>query len=372
MKVLVTGGAGFIGSHVVDALVARGHQVIVFDNIDPQAHPSGIPKHVLSSGAGVCIASVTERDSLEMALKGTDAVIHFAAAVGLTQSQYQVKHYLDTNIGGTANLLDIISHGYRPKKVVVAASMSSYGPGRYFCPRCRKDIYPPPRTDATMSRGNWDQMCPVCDERLMPDATTEDAPLNSQNMYAMSKKVQEEMVLNICKTYDVPAVSLRLYSTYGPRQCQGNPYTGVVAIFMGALRAGRPPVIYEDGGQMRDFIYVSDVVMATIMALESNKGDGQAFNVGSGKPVTIATLAKWIGEELGSDIAPLVPGRYRSGDIRHGFGDVTKLRQTYGWEPRVSLHEGIGRLRKWSEANNPESPPPAVDDEMKKYGLLKG
>jgi dTDP-L-rhamnose 4-epimerase len=348
-KVLILGGCGFVGSHTADALSRQGHRVTVFDNLNKQVHRSGLPSY------WPCDVEFVEGDvrnlgALTKVVAMAEVIYHLAAAVGVGQSMYEISDYCSCNIQGTANLLQAIldSHS-RPEKLIVASSMSIYGEGRYSCTSCNT-VAPLPRRITQLKQRQWELNCPNCHSVLQPLATPEDKPLQCTSVYALSKKAQEEMALLFGETYDVPTVALRYFNIYGPRQALSNPYTGVAAIFASRLLNGNPPVVFEDGQQMRDFVNIRDVVQANLLALSSKGGDGMALNVGSGKPVTIAEVATEIAQMLGADVEPTVPGVYRAGDIRHCFADISKTQALLGYKPRMSFRQGTSELVDWLES----------------------
>ncbi|MCS6862715.1 MAG: SDR family NAD(P)-dependent oxidoreductase, partial [Abditibacteriales bacterium] len=348
-RVLVTGGAGFIGSHIVEGLVARGYRVTVFDSLDPQVHPdSQLPKY-LSKDVEFVLGDVRDYLAFKEVVVKAEVVFHQAAAVGVGQSQYQIRHYVEVNTLGTANLLDIIAnHKTNVRKIIIAASMSSYGEGCYRCEACGP-VRPPLRSEEQMARGDWELHCPQCDVTLTPTPTDENAAQVCTSIYAFTKRHQEEMALLIGKTYNIPVVALRYFNVYGPRQSLSNPYTGVAAIFLSRLKNDRPPVIYEDGLQTRDFVSVHDVVQANLLALEKEEANFEVFNVGTGRAVTIRHVAETLAQRLGKDIPPEITHRFRKGDVRHCFASIEKIRQRLGYEPKVSFEEGMAELVAWSQ-----------------------
>src|SRR3989338_8986047 len=349
MKILVTGGAGFIGSFLVDRLVRDGHEVRIYDNLDPQVHRHQKKPAYLNKGAEFIQGDVRDRESLAKALEGIEVIFHEAAAVGVGQSQYQIKHYMDVNTGGTANLLDILANRkHRVQKIIVAASMSSYGEGGYRCATCG-DLRPPTRPEAQLAKKQWELLCPQCKAILTPIPISETAERQCQSMYALSKMDQEEMVLNFGKTYGIPAVALRYFNVYGPRQSLSNPYTGVAAIFMSRIKNNRSPVVYEDGLQTRDFISVHDIVEANILAMTKSEANEGAFNVGSGQKLSILDIANVLIELYGSSIRPQVTCRFRKGDIRHCIADISKVKTKLGFKPKVSFQEGMKELIHYSQ-----------------------
>ncbi len=353
MKILVTGGAGFIGSFLVDELVKKGHQVTAFDNLEAQVHPEKrLPAYpVFNTGRAKFIkGDIRKLNDLKKAIKNIEIIFHFAAAVGIGQSQYEVKRYVETNIGGTANLLDlIVNNKNKIKKLILAASMSEYGEGEYRCSSCGI-VQPELRVLRQLKRKDWEPYCPACQRILKPVATRESARLNVNSIYAITKKTQEELVLNIGKTYFLPVVVLRFFNVYGPRQSLSNPYTGVMAIFLSRIKNSKAPIIYEDGSQSRDFISVYDVVRANILAMEKEKADYQIFNLGSGKATTILKIAERLTKATGKSIKPEITNKFRKGDIRHCFADIGKIKRLLGFQPRINLEEGIEELVDWSKS----------------------
>lgn len=374
-KILVTGGAGFIGSHLVDRLIKKRYRVTVFDNLEPQVHPDGLPEyHNLK--ARFIRGDIRKKKDLKEVVADADAIVHFAAAVGVGQSQYQIAKYVETNIQGTANLLDVLANEkHRVKKLVVASSMSIYGEGLYECRKCGRvkpplrdfDVSPP----ESLPPGYWEPKCPFCKGVLKPVPTPEETPLVSNSIYAVSKKEQEEMVLLIGKTYGIPSVALRFFNVYGPRQSLSNPYTGVSAIFLSRIKNHNPPVVYEDGLQSRDFIWVGDIVDACILSMEREEANYQVFNVGSGKPVSILEIANVLIKLLGiRDVKPEVTYGFRKGDVRHCYADTAKIKKMLGFEPQVSFEDGLKRLINWSRDVKAEDRFVKASGELKKRNLI--
>ncbi|MBI4145226.1 SDR family NAD(P)-dependent oxidoreductase [Candidatus Woesearchaeota archaeon] len=354
--VLVTGGAGFIGSFIVDELLRRGHRVRILDNLEPQVHKvfGGVPPY-LNKKAELLVGDVRDRNTIKDALNDVDIVFHEAGMVGVGQSQYQIQRYLDANVMGTAQLLDVLANEkHAVKKILVAGSISEYGEGSCACPECGI-VNPPLRPEEQLKRKDWELHCPECNSTLAPVGTKEDKLLDVNSIYAISKQAQEQMVLNIGKTYGIPAVSLRYWNTYGPRQSLGNPYTGVCAIFMSRLKNNQPPVIFEDGKQRRDFVSVHDIVQANMLAMESEAANGQIFNVGSGQNYSILEIAQTLAKMYGRAISPQVTGDFRKGDVRHCFADISKIRQKLGFKPGVTLEAGLNELKEWVDGA------PAID-----------
>ncbi|MCX7826405.1 MAG: SDR family NAD(P)-dependent oxidoreductase [Verrucomicrobiae bacterium] len=367
-KILVTGGAGFIGSFLVDALVQRGHDVTVFDNFEPQVHGRKRPDY-LNKAAHYVKGDVTDLATLKKVVLKAEVIFHEAAMVGVGQSQYQIRRYTDVNVLGTANLLDILANNkHRCRKLIVAASMSSYGEGLCEC-REHGIVRPPLRSERDVAGGVWELRCPQCGGIAKPAPTPETASLVCNSIYAQTKKDQEEMVLMFGRTYGLPAVALRYFNVYGPRQSLSNPYTGVCEIFMSRIKNGRRPVVYEDGGQTRDFVSVHDIVQANLLAMEKPSADGQVFNVGTGKPISVAEVARVLARVYGADIEPEITGRFRKGDVRHCFPDIGKARALLGYEPRVGFDAGMRELAEWSRQTQAKDRFKQAALELKKRGL---
>lgn len=346
-KILVTGGAGFIGSHLVDGLIERGYKVRVLDNLYRQIHPTGKLPQYFNKKAEFLKGDVTKKNDWLRALSGVDAIYHFAAAVGVGQSMYEIEHYVKVNSFGTGLLLDILANKpHRIKKVIVAASMSSYGEGTYRCRKCGL-VRPLLRDMNRLKKHDFVLYCPTCSGIVTPVATSEDAKQNSNSIYAITKKNQEEMVLNIGLAYGIPAVSLRYFNVYGSRQSLSNPYNGVVAIFMSRIKNKKVPIINEDGLQTRDFIHIKDVTNANIIALESSKADYQVFNIGSGKPVTIRKVAEILTRLYKSKVKAEISKKVRKLDVRHCYADISKI-SSLGWKPKVSFEDGLKEVIEWS------------------------
>ncbi|HIE29682.1 TPA: SDR family NAD(P)-dependent oxidoreductase [Candidatus Poribacteria bacterium] len=353
MKILITGGAGFIGSHIADVLIKQGHSVRLYDNLTPQVHTQ-IPEY-LNEEAEFIQGDIRNRDELAKAIKDVEVIFHKAAAVGVGQSMYQIRRYTDVNALGTANLLDILANEkHRVQKLIVAASMSEYGEGAYQCETCGI-VYPKQRSLKQLQQRQWEMFCPNCSKPVQPVATNENKPLQPTSIYAISKQIQEQMCLCVGEAYNIPVVALRYFNIYGARQSLNNPYTGVMAIFSSRILNDNPPLIFEDGLQTRDFVHISDIVQANLLAMNSDKANGRVFNVGTGQATTICKVAELLLEALQSDrslrsgqvLKPEIVNRFRIGDIRHCFADISKIRDTLGFEPKVTLTDGIKELMDW-------------------------
>jgi dTDP-L-rhamnose 4-epimerase len=347
-RVLVTGGAGFIGSHLADELLAKGYEVRVFDALAPQVHGEGRKRpQYLDPEVELVTGDTCEKEALQRALDGVDSVFHFAAAVGVGQSMYEVAHYTRTNNLGTAVLLEALIE--QPvEKLVVASSMSLYGEGLYRgadgqVREARE------RTLEQLRSGDW-EVRGADGEVLRPSPTPETKSPAIASVYALSKYDQERMCLMIGRAYRIPTVALRFFNAYGPRQALSNPYTGVLAIFASRFLNGNAPAIFEDGLQQRDFVSVHDVARACRLALEQPGAAGEVFNVGSGQPQTVLDIASRLARVMGrSEVRPEILGKYRVGDIRHCFADISKARAVLGYEPQVTLDDGMAELASWLE-----------------------
>lgn len=370
MKVLITGGAGFIGSHIADALIAKGHKVRIFDILHPQVHGEKRQKpDYLNPKAEFIQGDVCDYKALKKAVSGMDAVYHEAAAVGVGQSMYQVREYTETNVMGTANLLHILANEkHRVRKLIVASSMSIYGEGKYECPRCGV-ICPAMRREKDLQAGRWEMRCPVCRRTAEPVPTDEDKPLRPTSVYAVTKRDQEELCLSIGIAYKIPTVALRYFNVYGPRQALSNPYTGVCAIFSSRILNNNPPVIWEDGNQMRDFVHVQDIVQANILALEKSEADYQVFNVGTGCGVSIHDVAEQLSAHLGKPFQAEYPGKFRAGDIRHCFADISKIKRMLGYRPTLFFDEGVPILIEWARQQSCEDKMNQAMKELRSKGL---
>ena len=379
--ILVTGGAGFIGSHLVDALVARGHRVRVFDNLDPQVHGDlgqrGAWPDYCNPAAEYVLGDVRDGAALALAIEGASLIFHEAAVVGVGQSMYEIERYMDVNTRGTAMLLDVLAN--RPdlrqgvRKLVVASSMSIYGEGKYACP-IHGSANPRLRTNEQMARHDWEVRCPVavdsgpCGLALVPRATDEEKPLHCTSIYAISKKDQEEMCLAVGRAYDLRAVALRYFNVYGTRQALSNPYTGVAAIFAGRLLNHNRPMVFEDGLQSRDFVHVSDIVQANLLVMDSPAADYGSFNVGTGQFTTIAGVAEALDGHLGTHLAPEITHQFRAGDIRHCVADISRI-SALGYRPTVQFADGVAGLTEWVGAQSAVDRVDQAHQELVRRGL---
>lgn len=364
--VLITGGAGFIGSHVADELLAAGHSVRVLDSLDPQVHEDGERPAYLDDAVELIEGDVRDADLVGRLVRRADAVIHLAAAVGVGQSMYQIHRYVDVNARGTATLLEAVAR-HPVEKLIVASSMSVYGEGAYR-DQSGELVHPPRRTSKQMAQREWN-LTGADGEVLVPVPTPEQVTPVPTSPYALTKYDQELLTLMTGAAYEVPAVAMRLFNVYGPRQALSNPYTGVMAIFACRLLNGNAPLIYEDGEQLRDFVNVHDVARAFRLALERSDLADAVFNIGSGSAVSIREIATGIGKVLGrDDIAPQIVAKYRVGDVRHCFADISAA-NAVGYRPQVTLEEGLIELAEWLEGQAAVDRVGQAADELNRRGL---
>jgi dTDP-L-rhamnose 4-epimerase len=367
MNTLVTGGAGFIGSHLVDALIQEGHAVRVLDVFDPQVHQGRRPAY-LHPQAEYVAGDIRDREKLRRALQGIEVVFHEAAVVGVGQSMYEIERYVSANVLGTATLLEVLVTERVPiKKLIVAGSMSAYGEGQYACPRCGP-VAPPLRATAQLQAQGWEMACPSCHAAARPVPTPETKPLAPTSVYAVSKRDQEELCLCVGRAYGIPTVVLHYFNVYGTRQSLSNPYTGVCAIFSSQLKHRRAPLVFEDGGQTRDFTHVRDIVRANRFVMQEPRADFRIFNVGTGTPVSIAQLARLLAEGYQVPCEPQITLKFRAGDIRHCYADIAALREL-GWSPTVELSDGLRELVAWGRDTEAEDHVEEAAHELEARGL---
>lgn len=376
-NILITGGAGFIGSNVALKLIAKGYNVTVLDTLSEQIHganPEVTSPLYLSIKDKVRFikGSVTSREDWMQALDDQEAVIHLAAETGTGQSMYEIEKYVQTNIGGTALLLDILTNTkHNVNRVIVAESRAIYGEGKYHCPKCG-DVYPLERKDEDMARGDFECKCPKCGGEVELVATTEDSAIHPSSVYGIGKQVQGQLVHLVCKSIGVESVSYRYQNVYGPGQSLSNPYTGILSIFSTRIKNGNGINIFEDGKETRDFVYIDDVVDATILGLEVPEANGHVFNVGTGIATDVLTVANTLCEKYGIQVPITVSGNYRLGDIRHNFADISLARRILKFEPKWSFSDGIAQFCKWVDLQEvQEDRYEASIEEMKSKGLYK-
>lgn len=374
-KVLITGGAGFIGSHLADQLIEKkGYQISILDNLEEQVHgKTDKPPSYLNKNSEFFRGSVTDYRKLEELVKQNEVIIHLAASVGVGQSMYQIEKYIENNIHGLANLFDILVNcEHNVEKVVIVSSNTVYGETKSQCYKCGQ-VFPKLRTIDQLRNKDWELNCPICGSEVEPLLTDENSPLNPSSVYAFSKLAQEKLGLMIGNTFGINTTVLRFFLVYGTRQALSNPYTGVCSIFSTRAFYGKPPIIFEDGNQTRDFINVSDICQALILAMEKNAANGEIFNVGTGTPITIKDVAEIIINKINPKLKPLYSHQFRVGDIRHCVADISKIKNKLDFSPRITFKEGIDELIEWikvQKVNVKEQSHKAMQELIEK-GLLK-
>lgn len=376
-NVLITGGAGFIGSNLALALIGKGYNVTVLDGLSRQIHgeePYSSPLYLsIKYKVNFIDGTVTSKDDLRAALKGQDAVVHLAAETGTGQSMYEIEKYTTVNIGGTALLLDILTNdkSLQVKKMVIASSRSIYGEGKYQAADGRI-VYPGARADADMAKGDFEVKDPITGEHLQLLPTDEDSKIHPSSVYGISKQNQEQMMLTVGKAISIPAVAFRYQNVYGPGQSLSNPYTGILSIFSTLIKNGKDINIFEDGKESRDFVFINDVVDATILGLEKDEANGKVFNVGSGVATDVLTVANTLKSAYNSSVSVKVTGNYRLGDIRHNYADLSLIKAQLGFQPKYDFTTGIGLFANW--VNSQQVQQSRYEEslaEMKDKGLYK-
>lgn len=350
-RVLITGGLGFIGTEVAKLLVEKRRRVLLFDNLSPQIHGAVPDLSSLSllkcKDVEVFRGDVCRANDWGAVLADVGCVVHLAAETGTAQSMYEISRYTETNVSGTALLLDYLAnHKHHVAKIVLASSRSVYGEGAYLCARCGL-VYPAMRTEETLLSNRWQQGCPTCKNPIVATATSEDAKTAPASIYAATKLAQEDLVRIAGQALGIPTVIFRFQNVYGEGQSLKNPYTGILSIFSNQLRAGKTINLYEDGQESRDFVHVSDVAHAVVLGVSSDGADGSTLNVGSGQPTTVEQIAVLLKERFGSKAQLVVSGQYRLGDIRHGYADITAIHKQLGFAPEISLEQGMDRFVAW-------------------------
>ncbi|RFU46012.1 NAD-dependent epimerase/dehydratase family protein [Paraburkholderia sp. DHOC27] len=377
MKVLITGGAGFIGSNLARRLVADNATVTVLDNLSPQIHGDDPYQSPLFQSLDASVrfieGSVTDREAMERAMEGQDAIVHLAAETGTGQSMYEVSRYIEVNVGGCGLMLDLLVKAKHKtvKKVVVASSRAIYGEGKYRSPALGI-MYPDSREEKDLQAAQFDYLCPYSGEALECLPTDEDSKIHPSSVYGITKHDQEQMVMTVCRAIGIGASALRYQNVYGPGQSLSNPYTGILSIFSTRIKNGNAISIFEDGLESRDFVYIDDVVDATQAALVQPKANDRVFGIGSGQRTAVITVAKKLRALYGSEVPINVTGAFRLGDIRHNYADLTRARELLGFEPKVAFAQGIERFAAW--VNSQQVQPDHYEEsivEMKSRGLYQ-
>lgn len=376
-NILITGGAGFIGSNLAIELVKRGYKVTVLDNLSPQIHGEEAEEKSflylkIKDKVAFIKGDVTVKADWLRAITGNDAIIHLAAETGTGQSMYEIEKYSHVNIGGTALMLDILANcDHSIKKIIVASSRSIYGEGKYRSNEIG-EVYPKHRTAEYMDNADYDVKYPGCFDPLILLPTDENSKIHPSSVYGITKQNQEQMVMTVCPTIGIAAVAFRYQNVYGPGQSLSNPYTGILSIFSTLIKNGKDLTIFEDGKESRDFVYIDDVIIATILGLEKAEANGEVFNVGTGEPTDVLTVANELIKNYKIETKILISGNYRLGDIRHNFADLTKIKNVLGFNPSYNFEKGISIFCKWVATQEIEES--KYDDsilEMKNKGLFK-
>ena len=375
-NILVTGGAGFIGSNLVLKLLDKGYYITVLDNLSPQIHgknpetESSLFKSIKDKVKFIK-GSVTDRENWEKALSNQDAIIHLAAETGTGQSMYQVHKYVDVNINGTALMLDVLVNGdYKIKKVIIASSRAIYGEGKY---RSKEFgiVFPSHRAEEDLNKGDFEVKYPNSSDLTLV-ATDEESKIHPSSVYGITKQNQEQMIMTVCPTLGIAAVAFRYQNVYGPGQSLKNPYTGILSIFSTQIKNGNGINIFEDGKESRDFVYIDDVVDATILGLEKEEANNQIFNVGTGTPTDVYTVAKQLIKNYRIEVPITISGNYRLGDIRHNFADITKISSMLNFVPKISFNQGLEKFTNWVNSQEiQEDYYQKSIEEMKVKGLYK-
>ncbi len=374
-NILITGGSGFIGSMISIKLIEKGYNVRVLDNLSKQIHGENPEENsflynVIKNKVEFIKGDVTNRNDWEKSIMGQDAIIHLAAETGTGQSMYQIEHYTKVNVNGTSILLDILANTkHSIKKIIIASSRSIYGEGKYHSNK-HGIIFPKHRSDLDMQRGIFDIV--LDDELLECIATDEDSKIHPSSVYGITKQNQEQMILTVCPTIGISPVAFRYQNVYGPGQSLSNPYTGILSIFSTLISNNTNISIFEDGMESRDFVYIDDVVRATILGLENNEANGEVFNVGSGIPTSVLEVAENLRNNFNSSVEINITGNYRLGDIRHNYADLTKINKILGFNPEYDFKKGLNEFTNWVKTQNiNKSNYSDSINEMKEKGLLK-
>ncbi|MHA3787234.1 NAD-dependent epimerase/dehydratase family protein [Flavobacterium hauense] len=377
-NILITGGAGFIGSNLALKLVNKGYTVTVLDNLSPQIHGEDPENNSflylkIKGKVRFIKGTVTSKEDWTEAIKGQDAIVHFAAETGTGQSMYLIEKYSEVNIGGTAIMLDSLANKpHSVKKIVVASSRSIYGEGRYWSDELKAYVYPKHRTEEFMSAGDFEVKYKGVSTPLQLVATDEESKIHPSSVYGITKQNQEQMIMTVCPTIGIAPVAFRYQNVYGPGQSLSNPYTGILSIFSTLIRNGKSINIFEDGKETRDFVFIEDVVDATILGLEKDEANGEVFNVGTGEATDVITVADKLIENYKSSTDVVISGNYRLGDIRHNYADMKKIKNLLGFSPSYNFESGIKKFTEWVLTQEVEvSKYETSIAEMKEKGLMK-
>jgi dTDP-L-rhamnose 4-epimerase len=374
-KILITGGAGFIGSNLALELINKGYSVTALDNLSEQVHGDGktSPLYLsIKDKVNFIKGDVRNKADWKKALKDQGIVVHLAAETGTGQSMYEISRYVDVNIQGTAHLLHFLANNHHSvRKVIVASSRAIYGEGKYFCEE-HGIVYPEERREVDLLDGRFECRCPICGGEIKLQATDELSKLHPTSVYGITKHNQEQMVLTVCSSLGIPAIAYRYQNVYGPGQSLSNPYTGILSIFSTQIKNNNQINIFEDGKESRDFVYIDDVIHATVLGIENDSVVNDIFNVGADKPVNVLTVAKTLISKYGSSMEPVITGNFRLGDIRHNYADLSKAKEILGFMPNYNFDTGVGKFVEWVNAQTiKDDKYSASIREMKEKGLFK-
>jgi dTDP-L-rhamnose 4-epimerase len=377
-NILITGGAGFIGSNLALELIEKGYKVTVLDNLSPQIHGENAEKNSflfskIKNRVTFIKGCVTSKEDWKKALLDQDAIVHLAAETGTGQSMYEIEKYTTVNIGGTATMLDLLANNpHKVKKVVIASSRSIYGEGKYWSDELNAAVYPKHRTDDFMMKGNFEVKYSGLIKPLQLVGTDEESKIHPSSVYGITKQNQEQMIMTVCPTIGIAPVAFRYQNVYGPGQSLSNPYTGILSIFSTLIKNGKDINIFEDGKESRDFVFIEDVVAATILGLEKEAANDEVFNVGTGEATDVITVANELIKNYGSNTKVNITGNYRLGDIRHNYADLTKIKSRLGFTPKYNFETGIKKFTDWVLTQEvEESRYEESIAEMKEKGLFK-
>lgn len=372
-KILITGGAGFIGSNLASKLIEKGHQVTVLDNLSEQIHgKKSAFLETFTDQLNFIQGDVRNAEDWKKALQSQEIVVHLAAETGTGQSMYEVQKYTDVNVNGTAIFLDyLVNSPHSIQKVIIASSRAIYGEGKYEC-QTHGIIYPEERKESDLYNGDFEPKCPICNENLKVLPTDENAKIHPSSIYGITKQNQEQMVLNVCRSIGIPAVVFRYQNVYGPGQSLRNPYTGLLSIFSTQIKNGNDLNIFEDGLETRDFVFIDDVIDATILGIEKEDAAFEIFNVGNGKGTSVLEVAESLKKQFLSNIKIKVSGNFRLGDIRHNVADLLKIQNKLGFQSKVDFQSGIIQFATWvnQQTINEDHYAKSIK-ELRDKGLLK-
>lgn len=375
-NILITGGAGFIGTRLALQLIEKGHKITVLDNLSPQIHGSAetsVLYQEIKDKVNFILGDVQNKSDWELALQDQQVIVHLAAETGTGQSMYQIERYSNVNVSGTSILLDLLTNTkHQIEKVIVASSRAIYGEGKYYSPSLNQSVYPLGRTEEDMLNGDFEVKCPITGENAIMEKTDEASRIQPNSIYGLTKYYQEQSIMITCQALGIPSVAFRYQNVYGPGQSLNNPYTGILSIFSTRILGGKDINIFEDGTESRDFVYIDDVVNATILGLEKETANFQSFNVGTGIQTSVIEVAEELMSNYKKEVPIHITGQFRKGDIRHNVADMQKTESLLGFNAKVSFKEGMRKFTDWVEKQTIMSDQYESSlDELRSKGLLK-